>query len=86
MKKRAAKDERAHGVTRRRKVEKEEWKKKAHVFVVVVEHFTKLLAGYVCVIKDLVVRALSVKILVYAAVDVRERTVNWRGILALQTV
>ena len=61
---------------RRRKVEKEEWKKNTHVFVVVVEHLTKLLAGYVCVVEDLVVRAFSVKVLVYAVVDVRKRRVN----------
>lgn len=45
---------------------------KAHVFIVVVEHFTKLLAGYVCVVEDLVVRAFPVEIPMYAAVDVRK--------------
>jgi len=45
---------------------------KAHVFIVVVQHFTELPAGYVCVVEDLVVRAFSVKILVYAAADVRK--------------
>ena len=40
-----------------------------HIFIVVVEHFTKLLARYVCVIEDLVIRAFSVKILMYAVTE-----------------
>lgn len=39
---------------------------RTHVFIVVVEHFTKLLPRYVCNIEDLVIRAFPVEILVYA--------------------
>ena len=44
----------------------------AHVFIVVVKHFTKLLPGYVRVVEDLIVRGFSVEILMYSVVYVRE--------------
>ena len=51
----------------------------AHIFIVVVQHFAELPARYVCVVEDLVVRAFSVEILVYAVADVRERTAKTLG-------
>ena len=44
----------------------------AHVFIVVVQHFTKLLPGYVRVVENFVVRGFSVEILVYSVVYVKE--------------
>lgn len=40
---------------------------KTHVFIVMVQHFTKLLPRNVCVVEDLVVRALPIEILMYPA-------------------
>ena len=45
---------------------------KTHVFIVVVEHFTKLPTRYFRVVEDLVIRTFSIKILMYAVVNVRK--------------
>jgi len=45
---------------------------KTHVFFVMVQHLTELPPGYLCVVEDLIIRAFSVKILMYAMADVRK--------------
>lgn len=58
-----------------------------HVFVVVVEHLAKLPARYVRVVEDLVIRAFSVKILMYTVVGVSKLGEGrGRGALALRNV